>query len=206
MRKIKCCRGLLYQTLVSGSSVRLSVLPTFPRSVRCTSFVIMKSFSSISCILTTLDKLVALENSACILISLKVKGQRWTEDRCDDNNGLRCDVQWSRVRIKAEEAVNEVKRQAVAELHRAVTAAEVKATVAVTAERARLEKVVNEVRAQARQEAFTLLNSQEDSTEVRLYEQAKRSHHRCTDNISAAEISLKVVHGHRQWQYFIGPC
>jgi len=65
-----------------------------------------------------------------------------------------------------EEAVNEVKRQAVAELHRAVTAAEVKATVAVTAERARLEKVVNEVRAQARQEAFALLNSQEDSTEV----------------------------------------
>ena len=102
------------------------------------------------------------------------------------------------MRIKAEEAVNEVKRQAVAELHRAVTAAEVKATVAVTAERARLEKVVNEVRAQARQEAFALLNSQEDSTEVRLYEQAKISHHRCTDNISAAEISLKVVHGHRQ--------
>jgi len=68
--------------------------------------------------------------------------------------------------LHAEEAVNEVKRQAVAELHRAVTAAEVKATVAVTAERARLEKVVNEVRAQARQEAFALLNSQEDSTEV----------------------------------------
>jgi len=66
----------------------------------------------------------------------------------------------------AEEAVNEVKRQAVAELHRAVTAAEVKATVAVTAERARLEKVVTEVRTQARQEAFALLNSQEDSTEV----------------------------------------
>jgi len=69
----------------------------------------------------------------------------------------------------AEEAVNEVKRQAVAELHRAVTAAEVKATVAVTAERARLEKVVNEVRAQARQEAFALLNSQEDSTEVNFF-------------------------------------
>jgi len=68
--------------------------------------------------------------------------------------------------VRTEEAVNEVKRQAVAELHRAVTAAEVKATVAVTAERARLEKVVNEVRAQARQEAFALLNSQEDSTEV----------------------------------------
>jgi hypothetical protein len=65
-----------------------------------------------------------------------------------------------------EEAVNEVKRQAVAELHRAVAAAEVKATVTVTAERARLEKVINEVRTQARQEAFSLLNSQEDSTEV----------------------------------------
>ena len=62
--------------------------------------------------------------------------------------------------------MEEVKRRAVAELQRAVTAAEVKATVAVTAERARLEKVVNEVRAQARHEAFALLNSQEDSTEV----------------------------------------
>lgn len=66
----------------------------------------------------------------------------------------------------SEEAVNEVKRQAVAELHRAVAAAEVKATVTVTAERARLEKVISEVRAQARQEAFALLNTQEDSNEV----------------------------------------
>lgn len=68
--------------------------------------------------------------------------------------------------VLTEEAVNEVKRQAVAELQRAVAAAEVKASVTVTAERARLEKVIGEVRAQARQEAFILLNSQEDSTEV----------------------------------------
>lgn len=82
-----------------------------------------------------------------------------------NNVRLTDDLQVLQVRQLAEEAVNEVKRQAVAELHRAVAAAEVKATVTVTAERARLEKVMNDVRAQARQEAFAILNNQEDSSE-----------------------------------------
>ena len=92
-----------------------------------------------------------------------------------------------------EEAVNEVKRQAVAELHRAVTAAEVKATVAVTAERARLEKVVNEVRAQARQEAFALLNSQEDSTEV---SNSAENYSPCSHKAAYPSLSIQIYPSH----------
>lgn len=48
-----------------------------------------------------------------------------------------------------EEAVNEVKRQAVLELQRAVTAAETKAAELVAAERSRMEKLLLEARKQA---------------------------------------------------------
>jgi hypothetical protein len=48
-----------------------------------------------------------------------------------------------------EEAVNEVKRQAVIELQRAVSAAETKAAELIAAERSRMEKLLLEARKQA---------------------------------------------------------
>lgn len=51
-----------------------------------------------------------------------------------------------------EEAVNEVKRQAVAELQRAVAAAESKACELVASERAKMEKLVADARKQAAEE------------------------------------------------------
>jgi CRISPR/Cas system-associated exonuclease Cas4 (RecB family) len=53
-----------------------------------------------------------------------------------------------------EEAVNEVKRQAVAELQRAVAAAESKACELVATERAKMEKLLLEARKQAAEEAL----------------------------------------------------
>jgi runt-related transcription factor 1 len=54
----------------------------------------------------------------------------------------------------SEEAVNEVKRQAVAELQRAVAAAESKACELVATERAKMEKLLLEARKQAAEEAL----------------------------------------------------
>ncbi|XP_068082954.1 protein CBFA2T1 [Anabrus simplex] len=58
------------------------------------------------------------------------------------------------VKRRAEEAVNEVKRQAVAELQRAVAAAESKACELVATERAKMEKLLLEARKQAAEEAL----------------------------------------------------
>ncbi|PNF22032.1 hypothetical protein B7P43_G10578 [Cryptotermes secundus] len=58
------------------------------------------------------------------------------------------------VKRRAEEAVNEVKRQAVAELQRAVAAAESKACELVATERAKMEKLLLEARKQATEEAL----------------------------------------------------
>jgi hypothetical protein len=56
----------------------------------------------------------------------------------------------------------------VAELQQAMTAAEVRATVTLPAERARLEKVISvKVRVPTDQDSLALFNSQEDSSEVR---------------------------------------
>jgi runt-related transcription factor 1 len=57
-------------------------------------------------------------------------------------------------RSLSEEAVNEVKRQAVAELQRAVAAAESKACELVATERAKMEKLLLEARKQAAEEAL----------------------------------------------------
>ncbi len=65
-----------------------------------------------------------------------------------------------------EEAVNEVKRQAVSELQKAVAAAEQKANEMVNAERAKLDRAVLEARRQAAEEAVSLVNHQDDSSEV----------------------------------------
>ncbi|KAI4467167.1 mtg8 eto eight twenty one protein [Holotrichia oblita] len=52
----------------------------------------------------------------------------------------------SETRQRAEEAVNDVKRQAVIELQKAVAAAETKANELVAAERAKMEKLLHEAR------------------------------------------------------------
>uniref|UniRef100_A0A2K5EMB5 CBFA2/RUNX1 partner transcriptional co-repressor 3 n=1 Tax=Aotus nancymaae TaxID=37293 RepID=A0A2K5EMB5_AOTNA len=68
---------------------------------------------------------------------------------------------------KAEEAVNEVKRQAMSELQKAVSDAERKAHELITTERAKMERALAEAKRQASEDALTVVNQQEDSSEVR---------------------------------------
>ncbi|KAL2308822.1 hypothetical protein Nmel_001891, partial [Mimus melanotis] len=67
---------------------------------------------------------------------------------------------------KAEEAVNEVKRQAMAELQKAVSEAERKAHDMITSERAKMERTVAEAKRQAAEDALAVINQQEDSKEA----------------------------------------
>lgn len=67
----------------------------------------------------------------------------------------------------AEEAVNEVKRQAMTELQKAVSEAERKAHDMITTERAKMERTVAEAKRQAAEDALAVINQQEDSSEVR---------------------------------------
>ncbi|XP_038224079.1 protein CBFA2T3 isoform X17 [Dermochelys coriacea] len=67
---------------------------------------------------------------------------------------------------KAEEAVNEVKRQAMSELQKAVSDAERKAHELITTERAKMERALAEAKRQASEDALTVINQQEDSSEV----------------------------------------
>uniref|UniRef100_A0A669BKS5 RUNX1 partner transcriptional co-repressor 1 n=2 Tax=Oreochromis TaxID=8139 RepID=A0A669BKS5_ORENI len=66
---------------------------------------------------------------------------------------------------KAEEAVNEVKRQAMSELQKAVSEAERKAHEMISSERAKMERTVAEAKRQAAEEALSIINQQEDSSE-----------------------------------------
>uniref|UniRef100_A0A8C5W715 RUNX1 partner transcriptional co-repressor 1 n=1 Tax=Leptobrachium leishanense TaxID=445787 RepID=A0A8C5W715_9ANUR len=66
---------------------------------------------------------------------------------------------------KAEEAVNEVKRQAMTELQKAVSEAERKAHEMITTERAKMERTVSEAKRQAAEDALSVINQQEDSSE-----------------------------------------
>ncbi|XP_055220498.2 protein CBFA2T3 isoform X3 [Gorilla gorilla gorilla] len=66
---------------------------------------------------------------------------------------------------KAEEAVNEVKRQAMSELQKAVSDAERKAHELITTERAKMEWALAEAKRQASEDALTVINQQEDSSE-----------------------------------------
>ncbi|XP_074057177.1 protein CBFA2T3 isoform X2 [Macrotis lagotis] len=70
---------------------------------------------------------------------------------------------------KAEEAVNEVKRQAMSELQKAVSDAERKAHELITTERAKMERALAEAKRQASEDALTVVNQQEDSSEVGLF-------------------------------------
>lgn len=66
-----------------------------------------------------------------------------------------------------EEAVNEVKRQAMSELQKAVSEAERKAHEMISSERAKMERTVAEAKRQAAEDALIIINQQEDSSEVR---------------------------------------
>lgn len=65
-----------------------------------------------------------------------------------------------------KDAVSEVKRQAVAELQKAVSVAESKASELVAVEKAKMEKVINDARRQAAEEALAVISHQDDSVEV----------------------------------------
>lgn len=67
---------------------------------------------------------------------------------------------------RAEEAVNEVKRQAMDEVQKAVAEAEQKAFEMIAAERAKMEKTLTEAKRKAQEEAILIINEQEDSSEV----------------------------------------
>lgn len=75
----------------------------------------------------------------------------------------------------AEEAVNEVKRQAMTELQKAVSEAERKAHDMITTERAKMERTVAEAKRQAAEDALSVINQQEDSSEVRHFPGKRRS-------------------------------
>lgn len=66
----------------------------------------------------------------------------------------------------SEEAVNEVKRQAMSELQKAVSEAERKAHEMISTERAKMERTVAEAKRQAAEDALSVINQQEDSSEV----------------------------------------
>ena len=85
---------------------------------------------------------------------------RHAEDRVSE-------VRRRAVHVFPEDAVNEVKRQAMLELTKAVAAAEVKANELVADERAKLEQQLQDATARARKEIMTSLNQQADGPEVR---------------------------------------
>lgn len=65
--------------------------------------------------------------------------------------------------------MNEVKRQAMTELQKAVSEAERKAHDMITTERAKMERTVAEAKRQAAEDALAVINQQEDSSEVRAF-------------------------------------
>ena len=69
----------------------------------------------------------------------------------------------------SEDAVQEVKRQAMLELHKAVSAAESKANEMVLSERAKMDRAITEARKQTREEILGTFNHQEESSEVSRY-------------------------------------
>ncbi|KAM4032145.1 protein CBFA2T2 isoform 4-T4 [Anomaloglossus baeobatrachus] len=64
-----------------------------------------------------------------------------------------------------EEAVNEVKRQAMSEVQKAVTEAEQKAVQMIASEKARMEQTIADAKRRAAEDAFLVVNEQEESTE-----------------------------------------
>lgn len=63
--------------------------------------------------------------------------------------------------------MNKVKIQAMTEVQKAVAEAEQKAFEVIATERARMEQTIADVKRQAAEDAFLVINEQEESTEVR---------------------------------------
>ncbi|XP_007900902.1 protein CBFA2T1 isoform X5 [Callorhinchus milii] len=81
---------------------------------------------------------------------------------------------------KAEEAVNEVKRQAMSELQKAVSEAERKAHEMITTERAKMERTVADAKRQAAEDALAIINQQEDSSEVSCWNCGRKASETCS--------------------------
>lgn len=62
--------------------------------------------------------------------------------------------------------MNEVKRQAMEEVQKAVAEAEQKAFEMIASERAKMEKTLAEAKRKAQEDAIMVINEQEDSSEV----------------------------------------
>lgn len=62
--------------------------------------------------------------------------------------------------------MNEVKRQAMDEVQKAVAEAEQKAFEMIAAERAKMDKTLAEAKRKAQEDAIMVINEQEDSSEV----------------------------------------
>ncbi len=99
----------------------------------------------------------------------------------------------STVLFLSEEAVNEVKRQAMSELQKAVSEAERKAHEMISTERAKMERTVAEAKRQAAEDALSVINQQEDSSEVTA----------CTPTTHCYYISDQLQHS-RAAQWLIG--
>lgn len=98
-----------------------------------------------------------------ILIENKLPTARWYNTHyIAGTGGLTSSVST----LFPEEAVNEVKRQAMSELQKAVSEAERKAHEMISSERAKMERTVAEAKRQAAEDALSIINQQEDSSEV----------------------------------------
>lgn len=78
--------------------------------------------------------------------------------------------------------MNEVKRQAMSEVQKAVAEAEQKAFEMIASERARMEQTIADAKRQATEDAFLVINEQEESTEVRSQGNIPGSFGRAWDN------------------------
>lgn len=94
-----------------------------------------------------------------------------------------------------EEAVNEVKRQAMSELQKAVSEAERKAHEMISSERAKMERTVAEAKRQAAEDALSIINQQEDSSEVGTYTYTDTSKHQkvCPQSFEHITTTVSAV-------------
>uniref|UniRef100_A0A3Q0SVI4 CBFA2/RUNX1 partner transcriptional co-repressor 3 n=1 Tax=Amphilophus citrinellus TaxID=61819 RepID=A0A3Q0SVI4_AMPCI len=79
-----------------------------------------------------------------------------------------------------QEAVNEVKRQAMSELQKAVSDAERKAHEMISAERSKMERALAEAKRQASEDALTVINQQEDSSEQSCWNCGRKASETCS--------------------------
>lgn len=92
-----------------------------------------------------------------------------------------------------EEAVNEVKRQAMDEVQKAVAEAEQKAFEMIASERAKMEKTLVDAKKKAKEDAVMVINEQEDSSEVSPGDRSRRFYEvkSCTEIRDSAHKRLR---------------